>query len=185
MITTRENIIHEADYLVRNNGYNAFSFKDISSAIGIKTASVHYHFPTKSDLAIAVLETHFSSLKKIREGYKDKTPQENLDKFLSIYTQIKKENKICIVGSLATDLNTVDEKIKSKLKIFALEFLGWVTEFLEKGRRVHAFHFDCTPRTKALLIISNMLAILQLSRLTGDEDFEIVKKTIKKELLKK
>lgn len=185
MTTTRENIIHEADYLVRNNGYNAFSFKDISYAIGIKTASIHYHFPTKSDLAIAVLEEHLSILEKIRECYKDKTSLENLDKFLSIYSQIKKENKVCIVGSLATDLNTVDEKIKTKLKTFALAFLDWVTEFLEKGRKDHIFHFDCTPRTKALLIISNMLAILQLSRLTGHEDFENVKKTIKNELLKK
>ncbi|MFZ2784616.1 MAG: TetR/AcrR family transcriptional regulator, partial [Sediminibacterium sp.] len=82
-------------------------------------------------------------------------------------------------------LNTVDEKIKGKLKTFALAFLDWVAAFLEKGRKEHIFHFDCTPRIKALLIISNMLAILQLSRLTGQEDFENVKKTIKNELLKK
>ncbi|MCV5837565.1 TetR/AcrR family transcriptional regulator, partial [Escherichia coli] len=31
-------------------GYNSFSYADISSVVGIRNASIHHHFPSKSDL---------------------------------------------------------------------------------------------------------------------------------------
>lgn len=184
-MSKREEIIQLADTLIRQKGYNAFSFYDISDKVGIKTASVHYHFPTKSDLGIAVIERHIENLNNTIEDYERKSSTEKLDRFFAIYRNIKKENKVCLVGSLATDFNTLDEKVRQKLKIFSEVMLHWVSSFLEDGRKDRLFDFEGEPRTKALMIISNMLAIVQLSRLTNDKDFEAVKKSIKNELLKK
>lgn len=184
-MSKREEIIQLADTLIRQKGYNAFSFYDISDKVGIKTASVHYHFPAKSDLGIAVIEQHIENLNSVIEHYKRKSHTEKLDKFFGIYANIKKENKVCLVGSLATDFNTLDEKVQQKLKTFSEKMLNWVSSFLEDGRNENLFDFEGEPRTKALMIISNMLAIVQLSRLTNDKDFEAVKKSIKNELLKK
>lgn len=41
--------------LVQERGYNGFSYADIAEAIGIRKASIHYHFPSKQDLVQAVL----------------------------------------------------------------------------------------------------------------------------------
>ena len=49
----------------------------------------------------------------------------------------------------------------------------------------NVFQFEGAPRTKAIMIIGNMLAIVQLSRLTSDKDFKTIKDTIKQELIKK
>jgi len=184
-MSKREEIIQLADTLIRQKGYNAFSFYDISDKVGIKTASVHYHFPAKSDLGVAVIEQHIENLNNVIEHYKQKSSTEKLDKFFSIYANIKKENKVCLVGSLATDFNTLDKKVQQKLKAFSEVMLNWVSNFLEDGRKDNLFDFEGEPRTKALMIISNMLAIVQLSRLTNEKDFEAVKKSIKNELLKK
>lgn len=181
-MTTRETIIETADQLIRSNGFNAFSFKDISNKIGIKTASIHYHFPTKSDLGVATIKEHAVRFEQLKRELTDKSPLMKLREFLSVYAQIKSENKICLVGSLATDLNTVDENIQHELKTFAEGILLWVTEILTDGRKKGVFEFQNQPRTKALMIITNILAIVQLSRLTGDEDFEIVKEAIIKDL---
>jgi TetR/AcrR family transcriptional regulator, transcriptional repressor for nem operon len=62
--------------------------------------------------------------------------------------------------------------------------LDWVTNFLEEGRNNNLFQFNGLPRTKAIIIIGNMIATIQLSRLTNDKDFKTVKDTIKQELLK-
>lgn len=183
-MSTKGQIIQLADNLIRKKGYNAFSFYDISKAVGIKTASIHYHFPVKSDLGVAVIEQHIEGLSHIIEKYKNKSPIEKLEKLLSIYSHIKSENKVCLVGSLATDLNTVDESIKAKLKTFASLMLDWVSGFLEEGRSNNVLQFEGSPRTKAMMIIGNMLAIVQLSRLTNDKDFTTVKDAIKQELLK-
>ena len=52
--STVDRIRDVAESQVRSGGYHAFSFREISKQIGIKSASVHYHFPTRSDLGVAV-----------------------------------------------------------------------------------------------------------------------------------
>lgn len=181
-MTTRETIVDTADQLIRSNGFNAFSFKDISNKIGIKTASIHYHFPTKSDLGVATIKEQSKRFEQLKVKLSTKSPLIKLEEFLSIYSQIKSQNKVCLVGSLATDLNTVDNNVKNELKDFVEIVLNWVTEILADGKKQKIFEFQSTPRTKAIMIITNILAIVQLSRLTNDEDFEIVKETILQEL---
>ncbi|KFF10835.1 TetR/AcrR family transcriptional regulator [Flavobacterium hydatis] len=184
-MTTREAIIDKADQLIREKGYNAFSFKDISNDIGIKTASIHYHFPAKSDLGVATIKEHIERYETLKKKVANQSPLIKLEAFLAIHTQIKQENKVCIVGSLATDLNTLDETIKSELQIFAALVINWLTEVLTEGKELKIFDFESSPRTKALMIITNMVAIVQLSRLTNENDFVIVKETILKELKSK
>ena len=184
-LDTREQIIELADNLIREKGYNAFSFYDISRSVGIKTASIHYHFRSKSDLGMAVIEHQLQQLHLVIRKFESKTPIERLEKFFSIYASIKNENKVCLVGSLATDFNTLDKKLQARLKIFSDAMLEWVISFLEEGRNENVFQFKGSARTKAIMIIGNMLAIVQLSRVTFDKDFKAIKDTIKQELIKK
>ncbi|MBS1507394.1 MAG: TetR/AcrR family transcriptional regulator [Bacteroidetes bacterium] len=181
-MTTRETIIALGDQLIRDKGFNAFSFYDIARSLNIKNASIHYHFPSKTDLGIAVLKGQQDGLRSLIEAYSKKTPEEKLLAFLSIYTRIKAEGKVCIVGSLATDLNSVDEKIAVELKKLAQEILSWVTQILDEGKRKKVFYFRESSRTRALLIITNMLAALQVSRLTDENDFSSIKNAIIKDL---
>ncbi len=58
MSDRREAIMDVAERLIRTHGYSGFSFREIADEIGIKSASVHYHFPTKSDLAAAVAKRY-------------------------------------------------------------------------------------------------------------------------------
>ncbi|SEP07990.1 transcriptional regulator, TetR family [Flavobacterium sp. CF108] len=181
-MTTRENIIEKADQFIRNKGYNAFSFKDISNDIGIKTASIHYHFPTKSDLGVATIKEHIARCEALKKEVANESPLTKLQAFLEVQAQIKKENKVCIVGSLATDLNTLDDAIKAELQVFAQIVISWLTEILIEGKELKIFDFEMAPRTKAIMIITNMVAIVQLSRLTNDNDFDLVRETILTEL---
>ncbi|SFD20605.1 TetR/AcrR family transcriptional regulator [Flavobacterium phragmitis] len=181
-MTTKEVIVNKADQYIRDKGYNAFSFKDLSNDIGIKTASIHYHFPTKSDLGVATVKEHIDRMEALKQKVANESPLIKLESFLDVQTRIKYENKVCIVGSLATDLNTLDESIKDELKKFAQLVIEWLTEVLTEGKEQQLFNFQTTARTKALMIITNMVAIVQLSRLTDDTDFETVKETILTEL---
>ena len=47
-------ILKITEEMVRRGGYNGFSFREIAKQVGIKSSSVHYHFPTKEDLGVAV-----------------------------------------------------------------------------------------------------------------------------------
>lgn len=181
---TRENILELAYSLIKVRGFNAFSFHDLSKIIGIKTASIHYHFPTKTDLVVAVIKKRQEELKILREKIKSKNPFEKLESFFAIYSQIRESEQVCLVGSLTTDLNTLDEEIKNELKNFTDIFLEWVTEILEEGKKAKIFHFKVPARTKALMIISSMLAAVQLSRLYQEECFKTIKNSILADLQK-
>ena len=50
----REQILDAAEKRARMAGYHGFSFRDVAEDVGIKSSSVHYHFPTKGDLCEAL-----------------------------------------------------------------------------------------------------------------------------------
>jgi len=182
-MSKREEIIRRADTLIREKGYNAFSFYDIAAQVGIKTASVHYHFPTKTDLGIAVVDWQTTQLQSQIDALKGRSPRENLDGFLSIYDRIQKEDKVCIVGSLAPDFNTLDSKLQQRLKGFSAALLAWVGQFLEAGKKEKVFIFVGSPRTRALMIITSMMAAVQICRLTDPVDYGHIKKNIINDLI--
>ena len=175
---TKAEIIRISDSLIREKGFNAFSFSDISRQLNIRNASIHYHFPTKTALGVAVINEHLAQLDNLIKANAGKDPLKKLNAFLATYTYAKSENKICLVGSLATDLYTVEPQIQTELKKLVDNILTWVGAVLEEGRNKKVFFFDIHARTKALLIITNMLAAVQLTRLTGKQDFQQIKQTI-------
>jgi TetR/AcrR family transcriptional repressor of nem operon len=48
-------IMDAAERRMQLGGFGGFSFREIAADVGIKSSSVHYHFPTKEDLAAAVV----------------------------------------------------------------------------------------------------------------------------------
>ena len=55
---TAEQILDLAETLIQTRGYSAFSYQDIADALGIRKASIHYHFPSKADLGVAVINRY-------------------------------------------------------------------------------------------------------------------------------
>src|SRR3989442_7621649 len=48
-------IMDAAERHMQQGGFGGFSFREIAADVGIKSSSVHYHFPTKEALAAAVI----------------------------------------------------------------------------------------------------------------------------------
>ena len=57
---TAEQILDLAEMLIQTRGYSAFSYQDISDSLGIRKASIHYHFASKTDLGIAVVDRYIA-----------------------------------------------------------------------------------------------------------------------------
>lgn len=51
-------ILDAAEKRMRIGGFGGVSFREIAADVGIKSSSVHYHFPTKEDLAAAVVRRY-------------------------------------------------------------------------------------------------------------------------------
>jgi 3-oxoacyl-[acyl-carrier-protein] synthase II/TetR/AcrR family transcriptional repressor of nem operon len=179
---TKYQILKLADNYIRKDGFNAFSFRDISAQLGIKSASVHYHFPTKTDLAASVVEHNRSLLLKTIEKNQHLAAPNQLQAFFSIYDYYRTSGKICLIGSIASDYFTVEAPVREAIALLSQTMHQWVTTILEKGLQNNDFFFKAQPDVKAAMIIGNMLALLQLSRVLGDKYYESVKQEIIRDL---
>ncbi|MBS1665081.1 MAG: TetR/AcrR family transcriptional regulator [Bacteroidetes bacterium] len=172
MAETREQIIGLADELIRERGFNAFSYSDISEPLGIRNSAVHYHFPTKADLGEAVVDAELERVAGFRRELGGLPGDEQLKQLVSVFYKSSKLRLICLMGSLTPDYNTFEEPLRGKVGEMCKEVLSWVTEALGKAREEGRLRFEGEARDRALLVISSLLSSLLLSRVLGKETFQ-------------
>jgi TetR/AcrR family transcriptional regulator, transcriptional repressor for nem operon len=74
MTDVKNAIIDAAERRMQLGGFGGFSFREIAADVGIKSSSVHYHFPTKEDLAAAVVRRWAEQTSKFIDGELEKDP---------------------------------------------------------------------------------------------------------------
>jgi AcrR family transcriptional regulator len=181
---TKEEILRLGKQLIQSMGFNAFSYADISKQLNIKNAAVHYHFPGKQDLLSGLLDNYI-------QYYTDLGTQLNtakisslkkLEQFIAPYSQLVDCSSICIIGSVASDYNTLPEMVKVKILGLINLVIGLVEQTLKEGKNKGELSFEEPARVQALLIMTNLAAGVQLARITGKKDFDAIRKALLKQL---
>jgi len=120
-MSTREQILECAQGLIQTRGYNGFSFRDIANDIGIKSASIHYYYPGKTDLAVAVASNYRAAFLETAQNIaaSSKSASETLLAYANLFeATLKSENKLCLCGMLASEVNSVDPELRMEIKEF-------------------------------------------------------------------
>lgn len=183
---TKRTIMDLAETFIQEKGFNGFSYAHIAKELDVKNAAVHYHFPTKEELAWAVIQRYRDRFQLwIRNSrIKDLPPQEKLDWFFNIYTNTRADNgKVCLAGSLETEFNSLPVSLRQQTEALTRELLDWLQATLQEGRDAGAFHFSGDPASKAALILSSLQGALQMARALGTENFHAVVKQHQQDLL--
>jgi TetR/AcrR family transcriptional regulator, transcriptional repressor for nem operon len=118
MSTIAESIMDAAELRMRGGGFNGFSFRDIADDVGIKSSSVHYHFPTKEKLAAAVVHRCADRLgtKFDRELAGGAHPQQVLtDAFRGT---VRSDGRMCPVTVLGAGSLGLPEEVAAEVKRF-------------------------------------------------------------------
>lgn len=177
-MATKDTLIEMSDTLIRQKGVNAFSYHHLSQPLGIKNAAVHYHFPTKTHLLVSVTQYHIQRFEDFKTEVEALCELEKVERFVNIYVNARTQNSVCFVGAMATDWATVDETVQPYMQQMANKILEWLTQTLQAGLQKGTLYFNEPARTRALLIVTNMMAATQLARIVGSESFETVKQTV-------
>jgi AcrR family transcriptional regulator len=183
MQDTKDKIVDLADQLIKTKGFNAFSYKDISDPLAIKNAAIHYHFPNKADLGMAVLEQEFTLLNTGIANWESLPEDEQLRHLIASFENKCSSHMACIMGSLSPDYNTLPTNMQERLREFSAAVIKWVTQCLHNGRQKAIFSFKGAPEDRALMIVSNLLASLLLSRVMGESAFEKISKQLLDDIL--
>jgi TetR/AcrR family transcriptional repressor of nem operon len=157
--TTEQRILAAAKEFIQTRGYNGFSFHDISQEVGIRTPSVHHHFRTKSDLGKALLAQErdaMSKLLRVIDAQLDST-WDKMNRYVELWSDAAGDGtRVCILGMLAAEYNTLPEPMRMELRQFFEESEAWLAGLLRQGRADRTLSFDGTPAVAA----DGMLAFL-------------------------
>jgi len=182
---TREQIMDRAAHLLMSRGFNGFSYRDISSHLGVKNAAVHYHFPAKADLALALVDEYRQMLRKGTSefmAYGGSALQQLEGFFAFTAKQCHIGRCICPFGAFSVDYTELPESVRKAMADFMEESIRWLTQVLEVGRGQKEFSFSGEARPKALLILSGLQGARQMSRIHDTEVLDDVVKQMRLDL---
>ena len=98
---TSMQILDVAQKLVQTRGFNAFSYADIAKVLGVTTASLHYHFASKADLGVKLIELYESAfgaaLARIDRDASDAPAR--VSRYFGLYAQVLADERgVAAVG---------------------------------------------------------------------------------------
>src|SRR5262245_48125719 len=120
---TRTLILDAAQDLIQRLGANAISYQHLSDAVGIRKASIHYHFPAKQDLIAALIERyHEYFLGRVDRIIADETdPARMLERYMGLFEATLREgthDKACLCGMLGAELASLESESVRGLRRF-------------------------------------------------------------------
>jgi TetR/AcrR family transcriptional regulator, transcriptional repressor for nem operon len=135
MSETREKLIATATALLQARGYNGFSFHDLAAAVGVKTASIHYHFPTKADLALALARQYRTSFMTALGPADKAAPTRQTKRYVDLFRSTLADKKMCLCGMMAAEIEEVPQTVRAEIKAFFDDNKAWLVQVLmAKGK---------------------------------------------------
>ncbi len=182
MSDTRESILRTAARMLQLKGYNAFSFAHVAEVLDVKPAAIHYHFPTKTELGVALLQRYHLRYRQLIEDAEVMPVVDQLNGFFSIFERFAQDGRVCFEGVLEAEWNAVPKEMQQELFGIVEDVQGWLVPLIERGRKEGAFRFEGAARDKATQISATLQGALQIARLRGKSVFDASMRQMRREL---
>ncbi len=186
MSNTATRILDIALTLIQTRGFSAISYKDIAEQLGIRKASIHYHFPSKSDLGVAVVDRYAAQLTERIFQAQNKGPGswKLLETYLEPYREFgNSSDRICLCGALAGEFLALPVPVQERVTEFFEFQQKWLENLLQNGRREGEFEFNGAAKKEARLTFSALQGALLVKRSLDDtHQLEDVISNLKKRL---
>lgn len=153
-----QEIMDAAERRIREAGYDGFSFRDLAADVGIKSASVHHHFPTKAALAAAVA-------RRYTDRFLDAVVQQAGDGPVGAWRAafrraLREDGRMCLCGVLGAQVGALPPEVAAEAR-----------RFFERGAESLARAHGGTPeaaRDAGLRVLATLEGAMLLARTLGD-----------------
>jgi TetR/AcrR family transcriptional repressor of nem operon len=169
---TAEQILDLAETLIQTRGYSAFSYQDIADSLGIRKASIHYHFPSKTDLGIAVVNRYIDRFGAGLATIADDQSQSSmtmLDFYVQPYLQFASTpDRVCLSGALAGEMLALPPELRERVDHFFRTHQVWLTKILKRGVARGEFRLPAPAPKVARFTFAALQGALLVKRTTDD-----------------
>ncbi len=165
----KERIIELALSLLERRGFGGFSYRHLSEALGIKPAAVHYHFPSKADLGVALA----ADLRRGFEKWAAQTdarlasPRERLDAFFEMHTRFLRDEVASPFGVLEAEYGSLPDGMRQEVRSLASEIHAWLARTLRQGLDAGEFGFSGNADDQAIVLGATVQGALHMARAFG------------------
>ena len=169
---TAEQILDLAETLIQTRGYSAFSYQDIADSLGIRKASIHYHFPSKTELGIAVVDRYIARFGAGLTTISDDQSQSSmtmLDFYVQPYLQFASTpDRVCLSGALAGEMLALPPELRARVDHFFRIHHTWLTKILKRGVTRGEFRLPAPAPKVARFTFAALQGALLVKRTTDD-----------------
>jgi TetR/AcrR family transcriptional repressor of nem operon len=163
--TKRQELLRNATEMVRRGGSATLNFRGLGHSVGVKSSTVHYYFPTKSDLLNEIAgEYRKGFIEALDEGVRtSKSFRQDMLVLVDLFVGAQEEKLCCLCGMLATEAELLDPKVTTAVNQFFAGLQDWVS-----GRsklRAILKPGGLAPATFARVLVSLLEGALLLSPL--------------------
>ncbi|MEM6476630.1 MAG: TetR/AcrR family transcriptional regulator [Pseudomonadota bacterium] len=157
----RTAILDAAETRARTGGYNGFSFRDLAEDVGIKSASVHYHFPTKEALGAALTERYTMRAIESLGDPAGLNELEAFDRVAALFVHANEvEDLMCLCGLFGAETAGLPEPLVAEVKAYFEALTSWLSDALQGQNSV----------LHAEMIVATLEGALIMSRTSADKD---------------
>jgi TetR/AcrR family transcriptional regulator, transcriptional repressor for nem operon len=153
---TRTALLDAAEYAARARGFDGFSYADLAEVVGIRKASIHYHFPAKADLALALIERYavrfFEALDQI--AVDQPTGGARLKAYItSCRAALAEGEQLCLCIAFSAGRDGLSSEVLIKLDAFHVTVGLWLAEIFATGQQDQSIAGvgDCHEEAQACL----------------------------------
>ncbi len=127
-------ILDAAERHMRSGGFDAVSFRDLANEVGIKSASVHYHFPQKGDLGEAVVRRYTERFLTTLGPADDPSEAvvDRIKRLCEAYkTAVVTDGLVCLCSVLGAESPKLPRAVADAVDAFFKRVLGWTETALQ------------------------------------------------------
>jgi TetR/AcrR family transcriptional repressor of nem operon len=169
---TAQRLTDVAMELIQTRGFSAISYQDLADRLGIRKASIHHHFPSKTDLGVAALHAYVRGFEAALANI-DASPRLTSTKRFDQYCEpfralAATPDKVCMCGALASELFALPEEMRPLIKSFFTMHEAWLTTLIKQGAKSGEFRRIAAPEKLAHTIFAALQGSLLVRRTIGE-----------------
>lgn len=146
---SRETILAAARQTAQLHGYNGLNFRDLARDVGIKSASIHYYFPSKADLGAAVARRYWEDTAAALDAMSasPEDPVRSLQAYPDVFRQsLADGNRLCLCSFMAAEYDDLPDAVKTEIQAFADVNIAWLGKVLVAAGVVPAEESEARAR---------------------------------------
>lgn len=147
--SSRESILAAAKRAAQAHGYSGLNFRDLADEVGIKSASIYHHFPSKADLGAAVARRYWEDTAAQLDAMlaEISNPISCLHRYPDVFRRsLENGNRMCLCSFMAAEYDDLPEAVKKEVQAFADVNVAWLSKVLSAAAVVDSAKSESRAR---------------------------------------